>query len=363
VKYPAYAFLLVLVAGSAQAQIINGVSTFTHGATVTVTGTSFGTKPVPAPVVWDNVESGAFSSGWQSSRNLKVGSESRHGNSAHCGTINFQGNLNVWPPPPDGSGYGGAGYFVGPNSVTGDHWFAQYWFKMDNNWNWGTTGYPNMAAACLSSVKFFRLGDPNSTTLQNFVVASAGYAGNTLAYQTEYVSNSNGNLSFGNASNWQIGVWHLFQFEFQESSLGANNGVFRWWVDGTLLVSDTDIMTREGAGQLKRPQILGFYDSWDSPQTDRNDFYIDDAYIDTSWARVELGNASVYSQCTHREIQIPSSWGDTSINVTANLGSFPSTTGTYMFVVNSAGTASPGFALVGGADPGPPGAPSTPVRQ
>ncbi|MFH1200031.1 MAG: hypothetical protein V1708_03110, partial [Candidatus Micrarchaeota archaeon] len=111
---------------------ISGVSgTFSQGQTVAVSGSNFGVKALAAPVVWDDVESGSFNPAWSNTGTLSVGSESRHSNSHFSGKNNFQAQ----------GGDGVSGYFTGPNNRLGDHWFAQYWFKLDSNWNWGTDGW------------------------------------------------------------------------------------------------------------------------------------------------------------------------------------------------------------------------------
>lgn len=340
---------LVLVAAGGYAQSISGISgDVVHEEVVEILGSGFGDVASPEPVVWDNVESGAFSSRWSSTNGLRIGTESRHANSSYCATFNFQGS----------GGDGNLGYFTGPNSELGESWYCQYWFKLDTNWDWGTAGYGEDGAN-LANIKLFRLWNPGSV-MENFVVATMGYAGGSLQYTTENVSNPQGEVYFGNANAWTTGDWHLFQFEFKESSLGGNDGVFRWWVDGELFVDDADIMTRESSSVLKRPFILGFYDSWSDSGTDRDDFYMDDAYISTSWARVEIGNDPSYELCTHREVQVPLTWDDDRISLQVNTGSLANMEGCYLFVVKSDGTRSVGYAL-GEVDLGSPGQPSVPL--
>ncbi|MCD6288604.1 MAG: hypothetical protein J7M12_05765, partial [Candidatus Hydrogenedentes bacterium] len=48
------------------------------------------------------------------------------------------------------------------------------------------------------------------------------------------------------------------------------------------------------------------------------------------------GNASTWSACTHREIQIPTAWSNDTITFTVNQGSFPYGTA-YLYVVDSTG--------------------------
>ena len=65
--------------------------------------------------------------------------------------------------------------------------------------------------------------------------------------------------------------------------------------------------------------------------------YWDDAYVDTTRAHVEIGDAPTYAACTQREIQIPTSWNSTSITVTANRGAFGGLPNTYLYVTDRNG--------------------------
>jgi hypothetical protein len=63
----------------------------------------------------------------------------------------------------------------------------------------------------------------------------------------------------------------------------------------------------------------------------------DDAYFSNTRARVEVGNASTWSGCTHREVQIPTAWSGSSITIGMNGGSFSDLTDQYLYVVNRYG--------------------------
>lgn len=80
------------------------------------------------------------------------------------------------------------------------------------------------------------------------------------------------------------------------------------------------------------------------PDDAPNYIHYDDMYADTTWSRVVVGNASTLSASTHREIQPMTAWSDTSITVTANVGSFVDGD-QYLFVVDDDGNASPGYRL------------------
>ena len=65
--------------------------------------------------------------------------------------------------------------------------------------------------------------------------------------------------------------------------------------------------------------------------------YFADVYLDYSRARVILGNAPTLDASTVREVQVPTSWSDSSISVTANLGKFADGRTAYLYVVDANG--------------------------
>jgi hypothetical protein len=69
-------------------------------------------------------------------------------------------------------------------------------------------------------------------------------------------------------------------------------------------------------------------------------FWMDDIYVDSSFARVMLGNASTYAASTRFEMQVPTSWADGSIELKANQGAFPGGTDAYLYVIDSGGAVS-----------------------
>jgi hypothetical protein len=92
-------------------------------------------------------------------------------------------------------------------------------------------------------------------------------------------------------------------------------------------------------------------------------WYWSELYVDVTQARVELGNASTFSSCTHKEIQIPTAWSSGSLSFSANVGTFSPGSNVYLYVVDSNGSVnSNGYPLVVGGTvedehPGQPGRP------
>jgi len=74
--------------------------------------------------------------------------------------------------------------------------------------------------------------------------------------------------------------------------------------------------------------------------------YWDDVFIQVgSWARVEIGNASTWSACTHREVIKPTAWSDTSIAAIADDSVFSHDDNLYLFVVDNDGAVSNGYPI------------------
>lgn len=101
-----------------------------------------------------------------------------------------------------------------------------------------------------------------------------------------------------------------------------------------------------------------------NPGTHNYDVYIDDVYVDSTPARVEVCKESTWATRKHCEIQPATAWGTSSITIVANAGTLDAGTN-YLYVVDSANTANTngvGVTVGNGADTTAPsrsaGAPS-----
>lgn len=348
------AILLVPIICNA-APTVGGISgVVQHDGTITITGSSFGIKATAAPVAWDNLEDGTCNTtatvgSWSSVHDLSISTANqRHARSKYNAGINF--NKEAW------------GNFTGGSDAP--TWFVQYWFYLDNDFNFSSSIDNN-----LGNIKIFRMWSTGSGTnnlrvqlLNGYTsdlvveVADVGHGGYSVGWTPVNSSGKTidqtlghsapseilpGDLGWRNYDNGDIpkGTWHLFQFEYKESSIDNYDGVFRWWFDGKLIVNVNDVRTRTTAQPSSmRPSVVGWYNSHGTGADGNDHFYLDDAYIDTSWARVEIGNASTYNACTLREIQIPASWSNGSVSVKVNQGAFSNGTSAYLYVVDPNGS-------------------------
>lgn len=74
------------------------------------------------------------------------------------------------------------------------------------------------------------------------------------------------------------------------------------------------------------------------PRTGNEKIFTDDVFIQVgSQARVEIGDKSTWSNCTYREVQVPTSWTSSQIKATVNAGKFSSGQTAYVYVVDSSG--------------------------
>jgi len=144
-----------------------------------------------------------------------------------------------------------------------------------------------------------------------------------------------------------------WQFWLKPDVDGGTNGYMKVMLDGQVIEEHTGWGTN-GPGLIgeywAQLSISGYYsrsvEGGCPPAyiTGNAYEYWDNLYIDNTQARVEIGNASTYATCTHREIQIPSAWAAGSITVTANTGSFADGAA-YLFVIDGDGTASAGYPI------------------
>ncbi len=306
-----------------------------------ITCTSAGTKTQAHPLTWDNFEDGVCSASTPT-----IGTSWNSVNSLVVSTDNNRNNGSSYNAHHNFTDVATAGV-RSDNSTLSRKWFVQYWVYLDSNWEWGTGAY-GTDTQHLSNIKFLRFWNPGS--IDENIYTQFWWGVNDNAYtNVEYVAAS-GTKNYDTTFSKSLvtkGSWHLFQFEFLDSSdVNQADAEFRMWFDGKRMEERIGFTCKEDYSEAKRIFFAGFYNAWSGGTNDHdNDYYMDDIYVDTTWARVEIGDNSVYGSCTHREIQPPTSWSPTSITVTENKGSFTDGDTAYLFVIDSDGNASSGYPI------------------
>jgi hypothetical protein len=108
--------------------------------------------------------------------------------------------------------------------------------------------------------------------------------------------------------------------------------------------NNTDGLWKFGETMTKSPYIsLGTWFRSSGNYNIGDGWYFDDVYISHTRARVVLGNAPVYSDCTHLEMQIPTAWYWGRVSINLNQGSFDEDESVYLFVIDKNNKVSNGY--------------------
>jgi hypothetical protein len=299
------------------------------GVTRVITGTGFGTKATAAPIVFDDFDSGSVNANWgydysQDDYQTVVTDVKHNGGYA------LEGEYAV--------GSGSSGCYAGAfNSYAGSgynqYWYVSFWFR--KNFTWGTAGDVKFG-----NYKLNRFNNNSDSTNCYVELAAGDNAKRTIEYGsgTKY-------WSFNRDSNIPSNTWVFLQTWWK---VGDNSdGAMGFSCNSNVVFNETGLDF--GARTTLDEQIYGFYNARGQSTFAGEKVWIDEMYVDKSWARVIIGDQPVYLNCTKYAMQIPSAWADTEITVTLNQGSFTGAENMYLFVVDSTGAVSDGLLITGDA--------------
>jgi hypothetical protein len=319
-----FGLIPILFGISEAAPVIQGVSgSLTQDSSITINGTNFGSKETAAPIRYDDFEKGT------SGKNLL--SESSGGWKTNSSTVKYS-NTKV--------------RISGSMSAKQDFTST---YNADIGLTSATLGSVN--EVYFSGWFTFESGGAPSRNVKILNMGQEGDGG----WQTRvdvYPNSNSGHLYAGISSNctngssyaqdWSVspssvlkandGKWHRLEGYLKMGS----NGYRDIWVDNVKIASISGQFTSGKCG-IEYFHV-GYYFSRDTgspkPWAIR---YWDELYVDDTRARVEIGNNSTWANCTHREIQIPTKWSNSSITLTVNLGSYKSGRRAYIYIVDSNG--------------------------
>lgn len=146
-----------------------------------------------------------------------------------------------------------------------------------------------------------------------------------------------------------VGEWSHIQISIDYGTASGNDAFYEIWQDGVYKGGDSGFSWFCGTDPTFQQVWVGGYLGNTDQDGMTTTIYYDDVYFDDTWARVEIGDDSDYNSCTHREIQIPSSWSSGAIEVTMNLGTYQTGDTAYLFITDSEGNVnSEGYAITVG---------------
>lgn len=329
---------LLLSSPVAATPTISSVSgTLASGSTLTVNGASFGTKGVAAPFRYDNFEAGTIGA-------LYTGPYVRDDNETTFSNRRLRTNSTR---------------SVECSFLSGDY-----------STNFGVVGFNNLNTLYLDAWYYYDAASPPSRNHKVFRFHANTYSPN-LYYNlycddaSHLAQDGDGCTNTGAKTDEWPGVggtpyfarkWSHLQGYFKFSSPSTNDGTVLLWIDNVLWVNGRNAWCNQGGGGVYWSDFwFGNYlghDATDCPASGDAYTYWDDAYIDTTQAHVEIGDAPTYNSCSEREIQVASAWSASAINITLNQGSFADFAGKYVYVTDRSGAVNAaGFPLTGGGPP------------
>lgn len=366
------ALVALLIAGPAEAlPVINATSgPLTHGQTLTITGTGFGTKPVVAPVKYDDFEGGTYGNDVGNGWSVDCGGPGCSGGNGNPDYSSRQLRTNsTMSARARFFGSGATAIWASNLLLTTNyfnHVYLDYWVYF-----WVT---PANANAVSGNHKLFRIHTPSGDPNLYFNIYCDDGVLSHLSQDHTYLDGTDATGHFhryfnSTPPNYRNN-WKHIQGYFEKSSPVTSpppvgyDGTARFWVDSRNYVDDRDWNNTTTSASDWNRLFLG---NFSAPPCDAGPtctgcgtardtiyVYMDNAYVDTTQAHVEIGDGTTYNTCTVREIQPPTSWIDTAINITLNRGAWADFTGKYAYVVDRSGNVSNagvGFPLTGTPPP------------
>jgi hypothetical protein len=356
------------VAAQAQPVITSASGQWSHKASVTIAGARFGSKSRPAPLVWDDASGANVLDKWDG------GWPNNSKNSDY--DIAYRTPIRGVSPPHNrvgrylagahGESLANAGYnvMVWKKYQNTGSMYLSYWYQLDPAWTFGGDNNHKLAIHAIQEPPYakphFNYGYPGGWGPRSL---DADVKWNIYTTYPKYFLKPNKRLN--NGYTWYGGI--------------GTNPVGRWvkheiiakWSpgsDGMVTVYDNGKKVLEyrgrtdaASGTSRVEAIGGFARPYGRPNNWR---YFADMYVDTTLARVMLGNASTLEGSTKREVQIPTQWSGSSITLSVNLGTFKEGETAYVYVVDADGNANEdGYPIrVGGGGGAPQTDPTAPPK-
>ncbi len=318
----------------------------THGQSITISGSGFGTKSTAAPLVWDDCETGTMASKWSDYQPTQAGATYnmqyrtipyRSLPSPHSYSTKYMAGCHT---PDYGWGYydGRQVYlshvFASPPTYT----YASWYYRVDGSF-------------------------PTSDNHKIYDISEASEPdGDGTGYYAEFTSGMNKTTGANFHTNTGVGC---------ENCYGPDNAPnpYNGWIKIEVInkhnaadgyekhyINNVEQCSLTNCNNTIEPVHIGIgtYFRTGSGTGDNNSFrFFDDVYVDNTTQRVMICNNATYASATVCENQVPSAWSNTSITTTVNQGALTGTN--YLFVYDGTNVANAtGTSVTFGADTTPP---------
>lgn len=342
------ALIFAISSTALAAPTVTGTSgTLSHGSSLVITGTGFGTKSAAAPWRWDPVEGVSYYEGlsdgdavpvstggyWDdNSSNLikynTAADEQRGVSTRNLNTID--GSTNC-PSAEDNKK-------LGVTMPSSSERYVSFWI-------WHSTTLTDEFSKTVRLWDEYRDGTNRLSIVDSWGPNGPWHASRLASSSTCYASPALGR-AFGtdNFVRPIAGEWERVEFYIKQESAPDTSDDGRIWLaqtaNGNISMHDSGVISESCNGVVSNLNWLTFgFDKNCSGAgaTSVMDIRLDDIYIDDTQARVEIGDGATWSANNHREVQVPSSWSSGSVTITLNQGSFSSFNNLYLYIVDSDG--------------------------
>ena len=331
--------------------------TVAHGNVLTISGANFGAKSPAAPYLWAPMDGTANPSplgrvtAWTRIQDMAYQAGEGY---TGGGSLKATTDSCTWVAGVTASGFAWNDFsqqmYLFRRCKTGYTWgYAEPW-NLKSLRIWGNSGGNNIYPDLYNSPS-------------NGAVVVEG--GGDLATNANYPYNfDNGDTADLQASRYVANVWKNEEILIQSNSVGTlRDAIYKHYVlgheGGRGLAAEIPCFYWGETQGLKMRQSLstgGMVNAYfvhfvhdlegarlatKPPAGTRA--WADDVYVDTTWARVMIGNAPTLAACTELEPQIPSAWGSNQVTVTVNRTVL--TGAAYLFVINSTDATSVGYPI------------------
>lgn len=339
-KIPLIILSLLLTCVTVNAAITGTNGTVSNGESVTISGSSFGTKSPAAPILWDQFEYGSNGNQLQTFDNWDAYGGAGASNGGLISTDDsYSGTRSAY------------------NSVTGadascDFCTSNFFFNASDKVFYSYKLKWTSSNVTGGITKFGRINaSPNSYNGDgNFAYSSGGAVTGGGAY---FFNEPGGGSGYGFQQYVTAGpnVWHKIDMYSELSTpAGTANGVNWFSVDSTDYNRTGEVNRASGETFQQDNIILGIMFANITGSSAIVETWVDDVYVDNTSARVELCSGSAWTSRGTCDIQIPTSWSSTSITATVNQGSFAADATAYLYVVDADGAVnSTGYEVTIGA--------------
>ena len=309
--------------------VVTAVSgTLQHGATITITGSGFGVKNPAPPIIWADFEDGTGNP-------TNMGQRSSWSNTLAESNFAINSDNNL-----PGSTHNVVGIYWDPNSKIKHSSFefhidktSPYWTKAFVYWKRYFDFEPP------GRMGIFRILT-DTMPLYSFAFAYPGselngYNNRTIACDIYQGPAYTKNQWMTEEVYWQFEGGSGLNLR-GERCLGGGTGVADYNRNGkTIYHNETIDNGVSRYYQVITANLLSSNGDTVSPVGGK--VYMDNIYIDETLARVMICPQPKWSARTNCEIQIPSTWSDTSITATVNQGSIDGLNRAYLYVVDTNG--------------------------